>query len=169
MLDSSTIQIRPRFKLLIKDSLPEIERKINKHLERSSTSCYGKISYGFGTIQIPRKEQHYWSPQLTISLEKTDDGTEIRGLYGPKPSIWTMFVFFYATIGFVFIITLIIGLTNISLDKESTIIWLSPILLILFFSLYLISYLGQKKGRPQLISLERFIEDALEIKMNDYL
>ena len=27
-------------------------------------------------------------------MEETEEGTLIRGLIGPKPSVWTMFVFF---------------------------------------------------------------------------
>tara|TARA_R110002049_G_scaffold306637_2_gene505496 strand:- start:2526 stop:3038 length:513 start_codon:yes stop_codon:yes gene_type:complete len=168
MPESNTIQIRPRFKLLSDLSIEEIQGKINDHLVKANTTCFGKINHGFGTIQLPKSEQHYWSPQLVISLEKTEGGTEIRGLYGPKPSIWTMFVFFYATIAFGFIITLIIGLTNISMEKESLIIWFAPALLLLFFSLYLISYLGQKKGTPQLVILEKFIEGALGMKMEEH-
>lgn len=168
MSESNTIQIRPRFKLLSDLSIEEIQGKINDHLVKANTTCFGKINHGFGTIQLPKSEQHYWSPQLVISLEETEEGTEIRGLYGPKPSIWTMFVFFYATIGFAFIIILIVGLTHISMEKESLIIYLAPLLLILFFSLYYISHLGQKKGTPQLILLEKFIENALDIEMKEH-
>ena len=169
MSESNTIQIRPRFKLLSDLSIEEIQGIINDHLVKADTTCYGKIDHGFGTIHLPISEQHYWSPQLVISLEKIEEGTEIRGLYGPKPSVWTMFVFFYATIAFAFIITLIIGLTHISMEKESHVIWLAPALLLLFLSLYLISYLGQKKGSNQLAILENFISNALKIKGTDFL
>jgi hypothetical protein len=168
MSDNQTVHIRPRFNAMSELTVEEIQLKINNYLKNNPSNCYGKINYGFGSIHLPEKEQHYWSPQLTISLEKTEEGTEIRGLYGPKASIWTMFVFFYSIIGFGFIIFLIVGLSHISLEKESTIIWLSPLMLILFFSIYLTSYFGKKKGTPQLIKLESFIEAALEIKMKDH-
>lgn len=167
-MSTKAIKIRPRFRLLSALSVEEIQSKINRHLSDANSSCYGKLSRAYGTIYLPKSEQHYWSPQLTISLEKTEEGTEIRGLYGPKASIWTMFVFFYATIGFSFIVILIIALTHLSLEKESIYIWLAPLLLLLFFSLYFISYFGQKKGKPQLIVLESFIEEALEMKMKDH-
>lgn len=161
MSESAPIQIRPRFKVIIKDSVENIQERINHNLTKPSTHCYGKISHGFGTIHLPLSEQHYWSPQLTISLEKTEEGTEVRGLYGPKASIWTMFVFFYATIGFGFIITLIVGLTNISMEKESIVIWFAPLLLIIFLSIYLISYWGQKKGNTQLKQLDDIMTKIL--------
>lgn len=161
MAESPAIQIRPRFKVLSESSVEEIQERINNYLTLPSTHGYGKITHGFGTIYLPTSEQHYWSPQLTISLEKTEKGTEVRGLYGPKASIWTMFVFFYATIGFSFIITLIVGLTHISMEKESLVIWFAPLLLIIFLSLYLISYLGQKKGHPQVIKLDKIINEVL--------
>lgn len=168
MSDLQTIHIRPRFRVKSDLTVEEIQHKINNHLKINLTNCYGKIAHGFGSIHLPQKQQHYWSPKLTISLEKTSEGTEIRGLYGPKASIWTMFVFFYSVIGFGFIIFLIVGLSHISLEKESNLIWLSPLFLILFLSIYLTSYFGKKKGTPQLITLEKLIEEALEIEMKDH-
>jgi hypothetical protein len=52
MSESNTIQIRPRFKLLSGLSVEEIQGKINNHLIKTDTTCYGKIDHGFGTIKL---------------------------------------------------------------------------------------------------------------------
>jgi len=169
MSEIHPIQIRPRFKVRTSKSQAEIEALINDFLKTEECICKGKINHGFGTITIPKADQHYWSPQLVISIEETPDGTEMRGLYGPKPSIWTMFVFFYATIGFSIIIIAIIGFTNITLDKSAQILWLAPILILVFLSLYFTSHFGQKKGHDQLITLHNFIEKSTGFTIDDHI
>ncbi|NBG67124.1 hypothetical protein [Acidiluteibacter ferrifornacis] len=169
MSESHPIQIRPRFKVRTSKSQAEIEAMINGFLKTEGCICKGKINHGFGTITIPKVEQHYWSPQLVISIEETPEGTEMRGLYGPKPSIWTMFVFFYATIGFSIIIIAIIGLTNLSLEKSAHILWLTPVLILVFLSLYLTSHYGQKKGHDQLVILHHFIEKSTGFTIEDHI
>jgi hypothetical protein len=169
MSEIHPIQVRPRFKVRTNKSLIEIQSVINDSIKDNLLGCKGKINHGFGTITIPKSEQHYWSPQLVISIEETPEGTEMRGLYGPKPSIWTMFVFFYATIGFSTIIIAIIGLTNISLEKSGQILWLTPVLLLLFLSLYLTSHFGQKKGHDQLVILHNFIEKSTGFTVDDHI
>lgn len=112
-----------------------------------------------------KTEQHFWSPQLTVTVEEIENKTEIRGLYGPKPSVWTMFVFFYCIMGFLALISAMVGFANLSLEKPAGILWLSPIFLVLFFSIYLVSNFGQKLGKDQLVILHNFFEKALDIKV----
>ncbi len=109
------------------------------------------------------EEQHYWSLQLQISFEETENGTMMRGLYGPRPAVWTMFVFFYAVIGFAVLIVSMLGLSFLTMDKPVTILWAVPVLVIVFFSLYLVAYSGKKMGYEQLVILHQFIEGCTEM------
>jgi cellulose synthase/poly-beta-1,6-N-acetylglucosamine synthase-like glycosyltransferase len=116
-----------------------------------------------------KKDQHFWSPQLTVTVEDVEGETEIRGLYGPKPSVWTMFIFFYCVVGFLAIISTMVGLSNLSLEKHAGVLWLTPIFMLLFLTIYLVSNFGKKLGKDQLIILHNFFEKALNIKVNDHL
>jgi len=97
---------------------------------------------------------------LQISFEDTEEGTLMRGLYGPRASVWTMFVFFYSLIGFAIIVVSIVGMSFLSLKKPATILWAIPILILVFLSLYLVSYSGKKMGYDQMVILHCFIEDS---------
>lgn len=141
---------------------------IDKRLKSGVCTCEGQVTKHFATIYPPQKEQHYWSPQLTITLEEDEGKTLVRGLYGPKPSVWTMFVFFYSFIGFVTLIVLMWGLSLRSLGQAAPILWLVPVLILLFFSLYLVAYLGQKFGQKQMGTLHRFLEDCLGQQIEAY-
>lgn len=155
-------RIRPRIYVETPLTADEINQRIRQELRSQNRLCDGQSTKGFATICPPEEEQHFWSPQLTITLEETDEGSEIRGLYGPKPSVWTMFVFFYATIGFSIMILSMIGLSYWSLGKSAGFIWLLPILVIVFFTLYGVAYFGQKLGQKQMTNLHRFLERCLE-------
>lgn len=159
----SPIQVRPRFRVETAQSVDEITNKIQLALDQEDTPCKGRLIPGYFTIFIPQKDQHYWSPQLSLTMEETETGTLLRGLYGPRPTVWTMFIFFYSIFGFAVLIITIVGLSYMMLDKPATILWLVPILILVFFSLYLVAYFGKKKGHDQLIILHTFVEKALGI------
>ncbi len=158
-------RIRPRIKVKTTLSSDEINQRIRTLLRSENAACEGQTTKGFATIYPPQAEQHFWSPQLTITIEETEEGNLVRGLYGPKPSVWTMFVFFYSMIGFATMIILMIGLSLWSLGNPADILWFVPALIIVFMSLYLVAYFGQKLGHKQMGSIHRFIEKCLDQKI----
>lgn len=158
-------KIRPRIHFEANESAQTISEIISKKLKEDNRLIQGQVLNGFATIYPCQKDQHFWSPQLTIIVEDLDSGSLLRGLYGPKPTVWTMFIFFYATIGFSTMIVTLVGLSFLSLGKSVAILWLVPLLMLIFISLYLTAYLGQKFGQKQMTSLHLFIEDCLGEKL----
>ena len=157
--------IRPRFSIDTDMSMEEVGDKLKQGLEKDK-SCIGFVKRNYAAIFLPAEEQHYWSPQLKISMDELEDGkTEVRGMYGPRPAVWTMFVFFYFFIAVATLIITIIGYSNMRLDKSATILWWVPVLVIVFFSLYLTSHLGKMKGKSQIITLHKFFENATGIEV----
>lgn len=161
-------RIRPRIRVETNISAEQIRMIISKRLDDPKTSIEGTILSNYGSIFPKQEDQHYWSPQLTFTIEETQGGCLIEGLYGPQPAVWTMFVFFYAVIGFVALIISMIGLSYWSLGKSTSILWLVPLLILLFMSLYLVAYLGQKFGHRQMISLHHFMEECLGKQIDAY-
>ncbi len=153
--------VRPRFEIETTHSVEQLAQKIKSDLNKESSPIKGRIQEGYATLYLPHEEQHYWSPQLRLSLEKTENGSLLRGLYGPRPSVWTMFVFFYSLIAFAIMVISIIGLSNITLDKSGAILWLVPVLILVFLSLYFVSYSGQKMGQDQMVTLHDFVEKSI--------
>ena len=152
--------VRPRFKIETSFTKEEIADKIKAALAKDNTACKGQIKDGYCSLFIPEERQHYWSPQLTLTLEETEKGCMLRGVYGPRSTVWTMFVFIYAVISFAVMIVSIIGLSRLSLDKSITILWLVPVLIMLVLSFYLVAFLGQKFGHDQMMTLHHFVEKS---------
>ena len=158
-------RIRPRILFETEFAPEKLHRIIKERLESSEVKCEGQVLPGFATFYPNQEDQHYWSPQLTIHFEKTETGSLVRGLYGPKPSVWTMFMFFYSLIGFITLIAAMVSLSYWSLGQESLIYWSVPILIVVFLSFYLVAYLGQKFGHQQIIDIHRFLEECVGEKV----
>lgn len=156
-------QVRPRFKIHSEVTAKEIIAKIETALKDDKASCTGKVHHNYITLHIPVADQHYWSPQLTLTLEEEEGVTTIRGMYSPRPAVWTMFVFFYSIIGLAILVVGTLGLSYLMLDKPAFVLWWVPILSILFLSLYLVSFFGQKLGHDQMLTLHHFFENSVEI------
>lgn len=154
-------RIRPRVRFESGLSPDEFINIIKENLSKPEVECEGQIVSGFATIYPLQKNQHYWSPQLTLTIEEGETGSLVRGLYGPKPSVWTMFMFFYSFIGFITLIAIMISLSYWSLGLVSWIFWSVPALILVFLSLYLVAYLGQKFGHKQMVYVHKFLEDCV--------
>ena len=157
-------RVRPRFQIETTMSINEILAKLKSGLARPDATCRGEVNQGYATLFLPPEEQHYWSPQLSLNMEELEGKSMIRGLYGPRPAVWTMFVFFYAIIAFAIVIIGVIGLSNLSLDKSGAILWAVPLLILIFLTLYIVSYIGQKMARGQMRILHDFFEESTGIK-----
>lgn len=169
MSSTKSFKIRPRFKVETSMRFEDLQERIQNALKSEDAPCKGHIIPGHATFYLPQEHQHYWSPQLSLTFEKNDEGGKgciLRGLYGPRPHVWTLFLLFYTIIGTAFFFIGIYGLSHLSLDKPATILWLEPLLIAIFLTLYLVAYYGQKLGSKQIVLLHIFIEDALGIKID---
>lgn len=159
-----TARVRPRFTAEVPLPPESLAAHINEQLMSMEAPCKGTIYAQYGTIYLPEKEQHYWSPQLTLHLEATEGGTSVRGLYGPRASVWTFFIFLYAVLSLATIMVSVIGLSYYMLGKPAQILWLLPLFIGAFLALYLGAQSGQRIGRPQLQTLHHFIEECLAVE-----
>ncbi|MEM7571242.1 MAG: hypothetical protein AAF433_00025 [Bacteroidota bacterium] len=154
-------RVRPRFKQFSPLASQELTGRISQALAQADAPVKGQVLDGhYATLVLPAEEQHYWSPQLSLSFEDEEGGSWVRGLYGPRPAVWTMFVFIYFCIGVATVVISLIGLSNLYLGQSGGILWLVPLLLAVFCSLYLVAYLGQKAGHDQMVELHHFLEES---------
>jgi hypothetical protein len=161
----SISQVRPRFHFDMPISAKDFVVLFSKGLKLENNPCKGEVNEVYATLFFPPNIRHYWSPQLTLTIQKMDENSiHVRGLYGPRPPVWTMFMFFYITIGVSIFFLLIIGGANLSLGKSSDILWLVPFLLVVFFSFYGVAYLGKKKSKSEIEQMHEVLLKMLEIK-----
>lgn len=157
----TSFRIRPRFKSTISLKPEEIREAFRQKLSSENTGCVLTFYTNHILLKIAPNAQHYWSPQLDISMEETEEGTLIRGLYGPKPSVWAMFTFAYLAIGVAATFIAMLGISRLSLGMSAYILWLLPFFAGLAILLYVGSQLGQKLGAAQLFTLHHLFEEIV--------
>ncbi len=159
----TSIRIRPRFKATYNITPEQVEELVAEHLKEPDCSCTAKIIPGFIVLRILPQEQHFWSPQLSLSFEKTEDGTgtEIRGLYGPNPTVWAIFMFGYAATAILALFLSFYGFSQYTLGQDAKILWSLPILALVAVILYFVAQFGQKLGVEQTFTLHHFFEESI--------
>lgn len=159
----SSFRIRPRFKEQLSLNKESLKEQISQSLE-DSAECVGLISESYCVLKIPIQERHYWSPQLTITIEAEEDKQQItvRGLYGPKPSVWAVFFMGYAALGVLSLFAGVFGLSQLMLEKPAPILWSIPVFGLVALILYFVAQGGQKIGAEQMFRLHHFYEEAMK-------
>ncbi|MCE7996509.1 MAG: hypothetical protein HEP71_31345 [Roseivirga sp.] len=156
----SSFRVRPRFNETLSLSQQEFKDNIQGALD-SEEGVTGSVSDTYCVLKIPLEERHYWSPQLTLTLEQEEDENkelQVRGLYGPKPSVWAAFFMSYAAIGILILFIGVIGMSQAMLSKPSPILWAIPVLALVALILYLVAQSGQKVGAEQMFRIHHFYE-----------
>ena len=165
--DIPIYMVRPRFRKETDLTVSDLNNALRDGLRQANAPCAGSFAHGHFILRIPMDKRHYWSPQLSVTIEEAGEGRSlVRGLYGPKPTVWTMFVFFYSVIGIAVLLIAILGLSYWSLGKSTDILWFLPALIIVFLTLYLVAYFGKKMSQKQMHILHDFLEDTTCLKFN---
>jgi len=155
--------LKPRFKEPLKASRKSVIELLKKYFKTSDCKYDSKFIGHHIVIDIPEKDKHFWSPQLHIEIEnETADTSILKGLFGPKPQVWTFFMFIHFAVALMFFVFLVIAYSNYTLDKDYsfalTMCILMPVLWILF---YVFGQLGKKKGHVQMQELHDFLMGGL--------
>jgi hypothetical protein len=160
----TSFRIRPIFEVHMDEDYTEVQSKIKEKANVHDTVC----TWGIDThlvVGIKVSKRHFWSPQCSLNFEKTEDGKlSIRGLYGPNPNIWFLFVFGYGVCLTLMMFIGIIGFSQYSLGNPAGILWVLPVLGAIVVALYVASQFGQKLGAEQTFAIHYFLQEALGVK-----
>ena len=161
---NSAVFLRPRFKLTIDESQQDLIAKFKNNLKDENYKYPSKIVDNHIIVDVPVREDQFWSPQLTIEIEKvTENKSVVKGLFGPKPTVWTLFMFFHFAVGISFIGFLIMGYVKWRLNDAYlfplTMIIALPIVWIL---LYFLGRMGKKRGLKQMNNLYDIMHKTLK-------
>ncbi len=139
----------------------EVQRRLQSALDAHKDHVRGSVYEQYAVLSIPVEEQHFWSPRLTITIEAREGGCMLRGLFGPQPSIWLMFVFGYGIIGFICMVAAIIGFSRMSLGMSAYELWILPVGAVLAAVMYAGAQAGQRLGREEMERIYVFMGQAL--------
>lgn len=157
----SEINVRPRIKFELSQDPEKVREMLIAHEQFYLKELQFSKKHNHCTIEIHPSEQHYWSPYATFNLEKTESGTIVRGIVGPRPNLWASFMVLYVFSLASFTTTAVIGTGMISLNKSGILLYISPLFLCLFAATYLAAQFGKAKASSQTKKIKDFIQSAL--------
>lgn len=157
------ILLKPRFKIERLEDKAIIIKKFSDEFAQGGSNFLGKIIDHHIIIDVHKGEEHFWSPQLHIEVEEGEKGGAlIKGLYGPKPQIWSLFMFIHFGVALAFMVFLVLAYTRWSLEQDySFALMMCFIMPILWFVLYFLGRLGRKKGAEQIHQIDSFLKEVL--------
>lgn len=133
-------------------------------LENTPSNINGRILNNHVTLDITGEDVHYWSPQLNFRVELNElypDHSVVSGLIGPRPAVWTMFMFIYSGIGVIAFFISLFAVSKILLGKPTNLIYAFPIALLFMLTAYLVGKYGERLAKDQTESLKQFVREAV--------
>ncbi|MCF6294864.1 MAG: GTP-binding protein [Flavobacteriaceae bacterium] len=159
---SNEIILRPRFKFEVKRNNEEVLKLFEDAKDTQSDFIVSRVD-DHVFIRIPRIKQHFWSPQLHLEINEVDENTSsLYGLFGPNPTVWTMFMFFHFLVAVLFIGFGAWAYSNWSLENSYGLqIGVMILMVVLWLVLYIAGQLGKKAGMDEMFLLHGFMRDTL--------
>lgn len=127
----------------------------------------GKVVNHHVFLDITEDVVHYWSPQLNFRIEPDEDDPEqtlVAGLIGPRPGVWTLFMFIYFSIALTGFVISSIGVSKWMLGEYSNLVWAFPIATLFMSTAWVAGKYGETLADDQIEMLKQFVRDAINIK-----
>ena len=166
--NKNKVLLKPRFKMEFDESQEHILKKFKENLADKDCQYCSKQSGNFIFIDVPKVAAHFWSPQLQVEVveDKTTNKTIVKGILGPKPQIWTMFMFFHFVIALAFVVDFVFFYVKWSLDKEAGFYKYMLITIpMIWIIMYFIGQTGKKIAYKQMLELDNFLMKTLNKKV----
>ena len=163
---------RPRFLVEVScrpddvmDALRERVGGTVEQMEGSNPAVVGAFSRRHGVLKIPLDRRHFWSPELSLTIEPVDeapDRTRVRGRFAPHPHIWTGFVFTYGTLFLIGLAGLVYALAQLALGRDPVALLVPLASLALSAFVYGAAFIGQGLGSEEIYQLRGTLDDCLQ-------
>ncbi len=160
---TNDIVLRPRFKLELKQNNQEILSAFENVKTETSEFVITRLD-DHVFIKFPKSKQHFWSPQLHLEINEVDENTSLlHGLFGPNPTVWTLFMFFHFIVAGLFIAFGIWAYTNWSLNTSYAIqTSLMLLMVVIWIALYFAGSIGKASSKNEMHELNNFMHHILK-------
>ena len=157
----SRLGIRPRFEQDVDLDPDAAQKKISAYFGKELSNFEVKSFPHFLCLRLPEEDRHYWSPRLNLSFYEEGETTRIEGIYGPNANVWGMFLYGYIFLGFLAIITGVLGISQWVIGTPPRGLWFFGLAMMGVVLLYLFARLGRRLGARQTIRLHHAYQKAI--------
>ena len=164
MAISNEVVLRPRFKIELNQDNESALEAFDATKKTQKDFVISRVD-DHVFIRLPKEKQHFWSPQLHLEINEIDDKSSLlNGLFGPNPTVWTLFMFLHFFVAVVFIGFGAWAYSNWSLENSYGIqLGVMVIMVVLWFVLYIAGRMGKHEGKDEMHLLHDFMRDTLRI------
>lgn len=162
MSATNDIILRPRFKFEKPENHQVLLDLFQQSKTKQSDFIITKIDHHV-FIKYPKHKQHFWSPQLHLEItELTENTSEIKGLFGPNPTVWTFFMFVHFFLAIAFIGLSIWAYSNWVIKKRtfSQLIGMA-LIIVIWIALYIAGTFGKISSKDDMLALKDFMNNTL--------
>jgi len=161
---SNEVVLRPRFKIELNTSNEDALKTFDAAKKSHKDFIISRVD-DHVFIRFPKEKQHFWSPQLHLEINEVDEKSSmLNGLFGPNPTVWTLFMFLHFFVAVIFIGFGAWAYSNWSLDNPFGLqLGIMLLMVISWFALYFAGRLGKRKGKPEMHALYNFMNESLNI------
>jgi hypothetical protein len=167
---TSSLQLRPTFELNLPMPVEQANRALREILSQDHWKVTSAVFDRYAELHIPKQEQRFWSPHLSLYLEADDNeavpSTRIFGRFAPRQEVWTLVWVAYLALAFSAFFS-IVYVYAVSLLKQST--WMSvvPIASLIGIAwIHLASRMGQSWSTDQMHRLRSQCDQLIK-QIND--
>jgi hypothetical protein len=161
---NNEVFLRPRFSIDLKENSDELLKRIAIYLKSDACKYRSRVVDNHVFIDIADKKSHFWSPQLHFEVIKGDDNSStLKGLFGPKPQVWTLFMFVHFIVGTLFLGFGVLAYVRYRLG-ESLVFPIAMLvsLPLIWVLLYFLGSIGKETGKNQMKELHDFLITIIE-------
>ena len=158
-----TTRLRPRMRIVSEKPSKTILDQISMLLKKNDFKLEGQVVQEHAFVRFPEHMQKYWTPELDVWAREEENETIVYGVMGPKPKIWTMFMFFYVGILTSAFFGGSYGVIQMILGMDAPFLWSIPLGILGVIIVYSAAQYGQYKGKKEMEILQNFLKEAVEL------
>ena len=151
-------RIRPTFAIPLGPEPDEAMKTLRERLEGSEHEECSRSKGRCADFFVKEEERRLWSPYLSVQVEPRQEGSLLRGRYGPHPELWTLFMFLYTVVGFLALMGVMLGFVQWQSGMEAWGFWGAYVGFPGLVVLYTVSATGQRLSAHQMEELKRRID-----------
>ena len=152
---------RPRLRLSVPEAPDEVTRRLVEALALPECTLEGTTRGTHLHIRLPEPDRHFWSPCLDLEVRRGESGSELSGVLGPHPEVWTLFVFLWAAMVMAWGMGLLFGFGQWAVGEPPTALWATLAASLGLASSCSVNILGRRSCRPQTDRLATFVCQTL--------
>lgn len=157
------VVLRPRFKIELNKKSQSVLSAFEVKKQNQNQFIVSRVDDHI-FIKLPKNKQQFWSPQLHLEINETEDNKSmLYGLFGPSPTVWTLFIFLHFAVAGLFIAFAIWAYSNWALKEAYNLqIWGMVFMLILWIVLYISGRVSKTSNQQEMQDLHHFMTTVLE-------